>query len=197
MKKNLELLKQKIAKVDHIQKTYSDYSELTIEVLAKDLVTVMKTLKKELQFEQCPDICGIDYLLYGVNTNLTEIDTLDYDGCRFAVIYHLLSLTCNYRLRVKVFADSNDAPQLPSISMIWQSAIWCEREVFDLYGITFTHHPDLRRILTDYGFIGHPLRKDFPLSGSVEMVYDPQQSKVVYRPVSIEMREITPRIIKE
>ncbi len=134
------------------------------------------------------DACGVDYSTYGDGA---------WSGARFAVVYHLLSLSNNQRLRVRAFATDDDFPILPSMVDVWPVANWFEREAFDLYGIVFDGHPDLRRLLTDYGFVGHPFRKDFPLSGYVEMRYDPEQKRVIYQPVSIEPREITPRIIRE
>jgi len=169
--------------------------ELTIEVAPTELLWVMETLRdnSELGFEILIDLCGVDYLSYGVES-ITEGDRQDK---RFAAVYHLLSIKHNYRLRVRTFATNNEFPVLDSVIGIWPVANWYEREAFDLYGIVFTGHPDLRRILTDYGFIGNPFRKDFPLTGNVEMRYDPDQKRVIYQPVSIEPREITPRVIRE
>ncbi|MEE8618070.1 MAG: NADH-quinone oxidoreductase subunit C, partial [Nitrosomonadaceae bacterium] len=169
--------------------------ELTIEVAPTELLWVMETLRdnSELGFEILIDLCGVDYLSYGVES-ITEGDRQDK---RFAAVYHLLSISHNYRLRVKTFATNDEFPVLDSVIGIWPVANWYEREAFDLYGIVFTGHPDLRRILTDYGFIGNPFRKDFPLTGNVEMRYDPDQKRVIYQPVSIEPREITPRVIRE
>jgi len=169
--------------------------ELTIEVTSSELLWVMGTLRDnpELGFEILIDLCGVDYLSYGVES-ITEGDRQDK---RFAAVYHLLSISHNYRLRVKTFATNDEFPVLDSVIGIWPVANWYEREAFDLYGIVFTGHPDLRRILTDYGFIGNPFRKDFPLTGNVEMRYDPDQKRVIYQPVSIEPREITPRVIRE
>ncbi len=169
--------------------------ELTIEVAPTELLWVMETLRdnSELGFEILIDLCGVDYLSYGVES-ITEGDRQDK---RFAAVYHLLSISHNYRLRVKTFAANDKFPVLDSVIGIWPAANWYEREAFDLYGIVFTGHPDLRRILTDYGFIGNPFRKDFPLTGNVEMRYDPDQKRVIYQPVSIEPREITPRVIRE
>jgi NADH-quinone oxidoreductase subunit C len=141
-----------------------------------------------LAFEQLIDLCGVDYQDFGDGT---------WSGQRFAVVSHLLSLQHNWRLRVRVFAADDGYPLLASITPVWNSANWFEREAFDLYGILFDGHDDLRRILTDYGFIGHPFRKDFPISGNVEMRYDPELKRVVYQPVTIEAREITPRIVRE
>jgi NADH-quinone oxidoreductase subunit C len=164
--------------------------ELTIVVKAEHLLTVAEKLRDspELKFEQLLDLCGMDYSSYGEGA---------WDGQRFAVVYHLLSLSYNCRLRLRVFAAEDDFPVVDSVIGVWPSANWYEREAFDLYGIMFTGHPDLRRLLTDYGFIGHPFRKDFPLSGNVEMRYDPDKQRVIYQPVTIEPREITPRIIRE
>ncbi len=164
--------------------------EVTAVVPAERLAQVMRTLRDrpELRFEMLIDVCGVDYSTYGDGA---------WTGARFAAVYHLLSLSNNHRLRVRVFAKDDDFPILPSIVDVWPSANWFEREAFDLYGIVFDGHPDLRRLLTDYGFVGHPFRKDFPLSGYVEMRYDPEQKRVIYQPVTIEPREITPRIIRE
>ena len=164
--------------------------ELTVEVKAGQLLTVAEKLRDapELKFEQLIDLCGMDYSSYGDGS---------WDGQRFAVVYHLLSLSYNCRLRLRVFAADDDFPVVDSVIGVWPSANWYEREAFDLYGIMFSGHPDLRRLLTDYGFIGHPFRKDFPLSGNVEMRYDPDKRRVIYQPVTIEPREITPRIIRE
>lgn len=171
---------------------YRHYNEITIEVSPDRLIELMNklALDDKLSFEQCQDVCGVDYLNYK-NEEKSE------DALRFAVVYHLLSQKYNWRLRVKTFATNNEFPIVPSVVEIWSSVSWFEREAFDLYGIVFEGHPDLRRILTDYGFIGHPFRKDFPLSGYVEMRYDEEQKRVIYQPVTIEPREITPRIIRE
>jgi NADH-quinone oxidoreductase subunit C len=164
--------------------------DLTVVVKAGHLLTAAEKLRDapELKFEQLIDVCGMDYSTYGDGS---------WTGRRFAVVYHLLSLSHNARLRVRVFADEDEFPVVDSVIGVWPSANWYEREAFDLYGIMFSGHPDLRRLLTDYGFIGHPFRKDFPLSGNVEMRYDPDKQRVVYQPVTIEPREITPRIIRE
>jgi NADH-quinone oxidoreductase subunit C len=164
--------------------------EATAVIAADDLVATMTLLRDrpELRFEQMLDLCGLDYLAYGGGGR---------EGRRFATVYHLLSLANNWRLRVRVFAPDDDFPVLASVVPVWPSANWYEREAFDLYGIMFAGHPDLRRILTDYGFVGHPFRKDFPLSGNVEMRYDPDQGRVIYQPVTIEPREIVPRVIRE
>ena len=164
--------------------------EVTLVVKAGDLLEVMTTLRDrpELRFEQLIDVCGVDYSAYGNGT---------HSDPRFAVVYHLLSYANNWRLRVRAHAADDEFPVVDSVINIWPSANWFEREAFDLYGIIFSGHPDLRRILTDYGFIGHPFRKDFPISGNVEMRYDPDQRRVIYQPVTIEPREITPRIVRE
>lgn len=164
--------------------------EITIEVTASDYLGVMTTLRGEadLQFEELIDLCGVDYSTYGEG---------GWQGRRFAVVTHLLSIQHNWRLRVRVFAEDDEFPSVDSITSIWKSVNWFEREAFDLYGIAFVGHDDLRRILTDYGFIGHPFRKDFPISGYVEMRYDPDQARVIYQPVTIEPRENTPRILRE
>ena len=175
---------------DMLASTRIDLGELTLVVKAGHLLAVAEKLRDspELKFEQLIDLCGMDYSQYGDGS---------WDGQRFAVVYHLLSLNYNCRLRLRVFAAEDDFPVLDSVIGVWPSANWYEREAFDLYGIMFTGHPDLRRLLTDYGFIGHPFRKDFPLSGNVEMRYDPDKQRVIYQPVTIEPREITPRIIRE
>ncbi|HVY06654.1 MAG TPA: NADH-quinone oxidoreductase subunit C [Burkholderiales bacterium] len=164
--------------------------ELTLIVKAADLLAAAETLRDHasLKFEQLIDLCGVDYRDYGNGR---------HDGLRYAVVYHLLSVSLNHRLRLKAFAPDDAFPVVDSVVGLWPSANWFEREAFDLYGIMFPGHPDLRRILTDYGFIGHPFRKDFPLSGFVEMRYDPEQKRVVYQPVSIEPREIVPRVVRE
>ena len=169
--------------------------ELTIEVPRANMLRIMETLRDhtDLKFEILIDLCGMDYSTYGAESASGN----GWRGKRFAAVYHLLSVSHNYRLRVKVFAEDDEFPILDSVIGIWPSANWFEREAFDLYGIVFTGHPDLRRILTDYGFIGSPFRKDFPLSGNVEMRYDPDQQRVIYQPVSIEPRQITPRVIRE
>ncbi|MCE1241168.1 MAG: NADH-quinone oxidoreductase subunit C [Azonexaceae bacterium] len=164
--------------------------ELTVEVAAADYLSIMQALRDEAEFsfEEMIDLCGVDYSDYGAG---------GWQGKRFAAVVHLLSLTHNRRLRVRVFAESDEFPAVDSIASVWTSAGWFEREAFDLFGIAFVGHEDLRRILTDYGFIGHPFRKDFPISGHVEMRYDPDQGRVVYQPVTIEPRENTPRIVRE
>jgi NADH-quinone oxidoreductase subunit C len=163
-------------------------NEITIEVPAADYLAAMTNLRDELGFEQLTDLCGVDYAAYGDRPR---------EGLRFAAVSHLLSVKNNCRLRVRAFCPDDDFPVLPSVVDVWPVANWFEREAFDLFGIVFEGHPDLRRILTDYGFVGHPFRKDFPLSGHVEMRYDPEQRRVVYQPVTIDPREVTPRIVRE
>ena len=164
--------------------------EVTVQVSAAHYHSVMQTLQSApgCQFEQLIDLCGVDYATY------RDVGT---DGPRFGVVVHLLSVSLNQRVRVKVLCPDDELPLVASVNDLWNSANWYEREAFDLYGIVFEGHADLRRILTDYGFIGHPFRKDFPLSGHVEMRYDAERQRVVYEPVSIEPREITPRVIRE
>jgi NADH-quinone oxidoreductase subunit C len=165
-------------------------NEVTVVVAQERLLGALRVLRDrpELRFEILVDLCGVDYSTYGGGT---------HDGPRFAVVYHLLSLANNQRVRVRCFAPDDAFPVVPSAVEVWPNANWFEREAFDLFGIMFPGHPDLRRILTDYGFIGHPFRKDFPISGHVEMRYDPEQRRVIYQPVTIEPREITPRVIRE
>ena len=187
----------KAALGDRIVDIAAALGEVTLTIKAVDLIGAMTMLRDrpELRFEQLIDVCGVDYGSFGKAA---------WDGepsesgarPRFAIVYHLLSLANNWRLRVRAFADDDEMPIIESVIDIWPSANWFEREAFDLYGIVFTGHPDLRRILTDYGFIGHPFRKDFPISGNVEMRYDPDQQRVVYQPVTIEPREIVPRVIR-
>jgi NADH-quinone oxidoreductase subunit C len=164
--------------------------EVTVVVKAADYLAAMQTLRDDptLAFEEMIDLCGVDYSQYGEGT---------WDGPRYAVTVHLLSLANNWRVRVRTFAPDDEMPIVESITGIWRAANWYEREAFDLYGILFDGHGDLRRILTDYGFIGHPFRKDFPISGYVEMRYDPEQKRVIYQPVTIEPRENIPRVIRE
>ncbi|MFP4161859.1 MAG: NADH-quinone oxidoreductase subunit C [Ectothiorhodospira sp.] len=208
---------------DRLQGLDRACGELTLRVTPDVLPEVARTLRDDpdLAFEQLMDVCGVDYMAYGVTEWATESSsgegysrgvekatsgrfTFDeapvggtWDGPRFAVAYHLLSVRHNHRLRVKVFCAEDDFPAVPSVVEVWRSADWFEREAFDLYGIVFEGHPDLRRILTDYGFVGHPFRKDFPLVGHVEMRYDPEQQRVVYQPVSIQPRVLVPRVIRE
>jgi NADH-quinone oxidoreductase subunit C len=168
----------------------SALGEVTVVVKAADYLSAMQTLRDDatLAFEEMIDLCGVDYLNYGEGT---------WDGLRFAVTVHLLSIEHNWRVRVRAFCPDDDMPLMQSITGIWRNANWFEREAFDLFGILFEGHGDLRRILTDYGFIGHPFRKDFPISGYVEMRYDPEQKRVIYQPVTIEPRENIPRVIRE
>ena len=165
-------------------------NEVTLVVAAQDYFTAALMLRDEpaLAFEQLIDLCGVDYQDYGDGS---------WTGLRFAVVSHLLSLQHNQRLRLRVFAPDDSYPVVASLVPVWSSANWFEREAFDLFGILFDGHEDLRRILTDYGFIGHPFRKDFPISGTVEMRYDPELKRVVYQPVTIEPREVIPRIVRE
>ncbi len=165
--------------------------EVTVVVAAERLIAVCTTLRDhpDLRFQSCMDVCGVDYSTYR--------NGADPQPARFASVMHLLSLEHNWRLRVRTFAPDDGFPVLPSLIDVWPSVNWFERESFDLYGIMYEGHPDLRRILTDYGFIGHPFRKDFPLTGNVEMRYDEDQKRVIYQPVTIEPREINPRVIRE
>ncbi len=200
-----------------VQQVASSCGELTYEVARDDLIDVATALSSEddLGFEILIDVCGVDYLSYGSDEWQTSeatgsgfsrgvergpviLDEADeFDGRRFAVVYHLLSVQHNRRLRLRVFTGTDNPPVVPSVVGVWSSANWFEREAFDLFGILFEGHPDLRRILTDYGFIGHPFRKDFPLSGSVEVSYDEDKGRVAYKPVSIEPRTLVPRVIRD
>ena len=164
--------------------------EVTLVLKAADYLGAMTVLRDDaaLRFEQLIDLAGVDYQTYGEGT---------WNGLRFAVVSHLMSVAHNWRLRVRVFAEDDEMPLVASVLGIWRTANWYEREAFDLYGILFDGHNDLRRLLTDYGFIGHPFRKDFPVSGYVEMRYDPEQKRVIYQPVTIEPREVVPRVIRE
>jgi NADH-quinone oxidoreductase subunit C len=168
----------------------SAHGELTLTVPASRYVPVLTTLRDEraLGFEQLIDLCGVDYSTFADRP---------WEGRRYAAVLHLLSVANNWRLRLRSFCVDDEFPLMATAIPIWPAAGWYEREAFDLYGIVFEGHPDLRRILTDYGFIGHPFRKDFPVSGHVEMRYDPEQKRVIYQPVSIEPREVTPRVIRE
>ncbi len=175
---------------DRIKSLVEARGELTLTVKAADYLAVAKTLRDDasLAFEQLIDLCGLDYADY---------QNQPWDGPRFCVATHLLSVSKNWRLRLKVFCPDDDLPSVASVTEVWNSANWFEREAFDLYGIIFEGHIDLRRILTDYGFIGHPMRKDFPTTGHVEMRYDPEKKRVIYQPVTIEPREIIPRVVRE
>jgi NADH-quinone oxidoreductase subunit C len=175
---------------DQIQELRSALGEITIIVKASHYLSAMRVLRDhpDLRFEELIDLCGVDYSQYGDG---------EWDGPRFAVVNHLLSIAHNWRLRVRVFAPDDDLPLVASMTDLWSTANWFEREAFDLLGILFDGHNDLRRILTDYGFIGHPFRKDFPITGYVEMRYDAEQKRVIYQPVTIEPRENVPRVIRE
>ncbi|WP_454763445.1 NADH-quinone oxidoreductase subunit C [Cupriavidus campinensis] len=192
MANNLDTLKAALEKVlgKRVQSLTEAVGELTLIVKAEDYLEAARLLRDDpsLRFEQLLDLCGVDYSDYAEGT---------WDGLRFAAVSHLLSVTHNWRLRLRVFAPDDDLPMVPSLIDVWNSVNWFEREAFDFYGIVFEGHPDLRRILTDYGFVGHPFRKDFPVSGFVEMRYDPEQKRVIYQPVTIEPREVTPRVIRE
>ncbi len=179
----------KLALGDGVVKLEHKLGELTVEVHVKHLLAVAERLKThaELKFEQLIDLCGMDYSEYGDGR---------WEGPRFAVVLHLLSVSLNQRVRIRAFAADDDFPVFPTLVDIWPVANWFEREAFDLYGILFENHPDLRRLLTDYGFVGHPFRKDFPMIGNVEMRYDPVQQRVIYQPVSVELRNNVPRVIR-
>ena len=166
------------------------YGEITLECQPENYLSLMQTLRdhEDLHFEQLVDLCGVDYSTYKNET---------WQGKRFAAVSQLLSIKNNQRIRVRVWADDDNMPIVPSVVSLYNSADWYEREAFDMYGIIFNEHPDLRRILTDYGFVGHPFRKDFPVSGYVEMRYDEAEKRVIYQPVTIEPREITPRVVRE
>jgi NADH-quinone oxidoreductase subunit C len=189
---NPETLKNTVAAAlgDKAHRIELRLDELTVEVTARDYHAAALILRDApgCQFEQLIDLCGVDYSAWGEGA---------WEGARYAVVSHLLSVSLNQRVRLRVFAADDDFPVVDSLTDVWRAANWYEREAFDLYGIVFEGHDDLRRILTDYGFIGHPFRKDFPLSGHVEMRYDAELKRVVYQPVTIEPREITPRIIRE
>ena len=191
MNENLNLLNQLVIK--HLGAEVAvdiRLNELTVTVPADQYFVSAQKLKEvpELGFEQLLDLCGVDY---------QEFEDGTWSGLRFAVVSHLLSVKNNWRLRLITFVPNDDFPVIQSLTSVWSSANWYEREAFDFFGIIFEGHDDLRRILTDYGFIGHPFRKDFPVSGQVEMRYDPEQKRVIYQPVTIEPREITPRVIRE
>ncbi len=222
--KAIEKLSEQLAQTfaAKLRSNVIECGEVTIEVTANDYVCVCKTLRDndDFAFEILIDLCGVDYSAYGQdewNTNASangfsrgvevaqhgrlkfgdELPENDSDQKRFAVVIHLLSIKNNQRCRVRVFAEDDAYPVVKSVVDIWNGVNWFEREAFDLYGIHFDGHPDLRRILTDYGFVGHPFRKDFPLSGNVEMRYDEKQKRVIYEPVSIEPRVLVPRVIRE
>ena len=192
MSAKLEMLSQRLHAHlgERIQSSNLALGELRIDVAVADYYSVMQILRDEpeLDFAQLIDLCGVDYSTYGNEP---------WAGRRYAAVSQLLSISHNWRLRVRCFAEDDAFPTVPSVVAIWNSVNWFEREAFDLYGIVFPGHPDLRRILTDYGFVGHPFRKDFPVIGHVEMRYDPSQQRVIYEPVTIELREITPRVVRE
>ena len=192
MTTKLEMLEAAVRNAlgNHVQTLSSALGEVTIVVKADDYLSSMRVLRDhaDVRFDELIDLCGVDYSEYGDGA---------WEGPHFAVTSHLLSLSHNWRLRVRVFAPDDEMPVLASLTDIWSTANWYEREAFDFFGILFEGHNDLRRILTDYGFIGHPFRKDFPVSGYVEMRYDPEQKRVIYQPVTIEPREVVPRVIRE
>jgi NADH-quinone oxidoreductase subunit C len=215
MSKAVETLAERVAERfgDGVARIPARVDEATFEVPAERVVEVCTALRDEepFRFEQLMDVCGVDYLAFG-KAEWKTVDATDTGYSRgvnrqpweddapqtkrFAVVYHLLSISRNQRLRLRVFCSPEEPPMIDSVTDIWASADWFEREVFDLYGVLFNGHPDLRRILTDYGFIGHPFRKDFPLSGHVEVRYDPEKGRVVYEPVSIEPRTLVPKTIR-
>lgn len=217
MTENYETLAARMAERfgETITRVASTCDELTFEVAKDSLLDVATAVRDEFDFEQLIDVCGVDYLSHGQdewNTAdatesgfsrgvirepviLDESDT--FDGRRFAVVYHLLSVANNERLRLRVFTGSDNPPVVKSVVPVWNAANWFEREAFDMFGVLFEGHPDLRRVLTDYGFIGHPFRKDFPLSGNVEVRYDAEKGRVAYQPVSIEPRTLVPRVIRD
>lgn len=217
MKKSVLDLQDKVNEIlgDAIVSSKIELNELTIEIALSSALQAFSQLKNDLNFEQLIDLCGVDYLSFGQanwetqkspNTGFNrgifdfaedEKQSEVSSDRRFAVVYHLLSLKNNQRLRVKVYSENTSFPVVPSVMSIWRCADWFEREAFDLFGIVFDGHTDLRRILTDYGFVGHPLRKDFPLTGYVEMRYDAEKQRVVYEPVSIENRVNVPRVIRD
>ncbi len=207
---------------DKLQSSTVAFAELTLEIAPESLLEAAAVVRDQLGFEQLVDLCGVDYSQYGEDewkTNRAtssgfsrgvdgasslgrlkfgdELEAVSEQGRRFAAVYHLLSYSNNQRLRLRVYAPDDDFPVIPSVSDIWAVANWYEREAFDLFGILFDGHPDLRRILTDYGFVGHPFRKDFPLVGHVEMRYDPEKARVVYEPVSIDPRVLVPRVKRD
>jgi NADH-quinone oxidoreductase subunit C len=214
-----ERLENVFARIDErlagrVKRALSITGELTLEVAPADLLEVARVLHDdpEFAFEMLMDVCGVDYLEYGIaewktlestatgfsrGVNRTGGGAQAHSGPRFAVVYHLLSITHNARVRLRVFCADDLQPVVDSVTGVWSSANWYEREAFDLYGILFKGHPDLRRLLTDYGFIGHPFRKDFPLIGNVEVRYDPERGRVVYEPVSIEPRTLVPKVVRE
>jgi NADH-quinone oxidoreductase subunit C len=192
MSTRLQLLEERLRSVfgERTRSIENALGELTMVVPADCADEIMTELRDDPQFRfaQLADLCGVDYSCYAAARKSAR---------RFAVVYHLLSIEHNLRLRVRVYCEDDDFPAVDSVVEIWPGANWFEREAFDMFGIVFTGHPDLRRLLTDYGFVGHPFRKDFPLSGQVEMRYDPEQQRVIYQPVTIEPREIVPRVVRE
>lgn len=192
MSAKLEQLHTQLTTVlgEKISRSMNVLSEITLECKAKDYLEVCATLRDhaDFKFEQLIDLCGVDYQEYGDGV---------YEGPRYAVVCHFLSVTHNHRVRLRVFAQDEEFPVLPTLVELWPVANWFEREAFDLYGIMFENHPDLRRLLTDYGFVGHPFRKDFPMIGHVEMRYDPEQQRVIYQPVTIDPRNNVPRVIRD
>ena len=211
----LELLEQAIIRIlpPDVRPCAGRGRELTCEVPADRVLEIATVFRdhEDLKFEMCMDVCGVDYLEHGRAEWKTQdattsgfsrgvarggLDVPMVSGRRFAVVYHLLSISRNQRVRLKVFCPDNSQPMVDSVTGIWAAADWFEREAFDLFGILFRGHPDLRRLLTDYGFIGHPFRKDFPLTGNVEVRYDPEKGRVVYQPVSIEPRILVPKVIR-
>ena len=209
---------------ERVDSVVVEFNEVTLEVAAENLLAIATELRddSQFQFQQLLDVCGVDYSQFGRDEWITEdasragfsrgvtaaassgrlqfgdeLESLTPQGRRFAAVYHLISYAHNRRLRLRVFASDDDFPMVPTITGIWASADWYEREAFDLFGILFSGHPDLRRILTDYGFVGHPFRKDFPMVGNVEMRYDPERERVVYEPVSIEARVLVPRVKRQ
>ncbi|AGF49205.1 NADH-quinone oxidoreductase subunit C [Candidatus Kinetoplastidibacterium galati] len=197
----MDVLKNSLIEVfDERVNLVCEHNELTMNILDEDWLSICKLLKNDDRFcfDSCIDLCGIDYLSWG-KSNLNDAYSVvpRESKKRFAVVAHVLSIKNNLRLRIRTWASSDDRPSVQSLVSCWPGFLWFEREAFDLFGIVFSGHPDLRRILTDYGFIGHPFRKDFPLSGNVEMRYDNEKKKVIYQRLTIEEREITPRIIRE
>ena len=209
---------------ERVDSVVVEFNEVTLEVAAENLLAIATELRddSQFQFQQLLDVCGVDYSQFGRDEWITEdasragfsrgvaaaassgrlqfgdeLESLTPQGRRFAAVYHLISYTHNRRLRLRVFASDDDFPMVPTVTGIWASADWYEREAFDLFGILFSGHPDLRRILTDYGFVGHPFRKDFPMVGNVEMRYDPERERVVYEPVTIEARVLVPRVKRQ
>ena len=192
----------KLALGDKIFKLIIALDEITIECKAESYLSICTKLRDhaELKFEQLIDLCGVDFSEYAIDSNADSLFNAEDNiqtGARYAVVLHMLSVTKNQRVRLKVFAQDDDFPVLPTLVDVWPAANWYEREAFDLFGLMFENHPDLRRILTDYGFVGHPFRKDFPMIGNVEMRYDPEQQRVIYQPVSIDMRNNVPRVIRD